>query len=69
MTVKCPDGVKVIYLTAGKIYEAVRYGHDNYEVVADNGISMIIRLKNCFHLGGKDWIIVEVKRNKKTNWV
>ena len=65
--VKAPEGCES-YLTAGKIYDVLGFWYDweesfgySFTILNDEGYIAECLEKNCDHLNGKDWIIVETE--------
>jgi hypothetical protein len=67
LKVQAPEGCDS-YLTAGKIYDVVGYweklnraqGH-GFNIIDDEGYEISCREKNCAHIDGKNWIIIETE--------
>lgn len=65
--VQAPDGCSENF-TPGKIYDVIGFWVDGigknghrFTIIADCGIEADCLEKNCAHLKGKDWIIVEAE--------
>ena len=56
--VKAPEGC-CEYLTEGNVYRCYDIGVYGFNIIDDEGEEIYCRFKDCGHLNGKDWIIVE----------
>jgi len=63
--VQAPEGCES-YLTAGKIYDVVNcYASESgyfFNIIDDDGDTLICSGSQCPHLNGGNWIIVDVKK-------
>lgn len=50
---------EIDYLTVGKVYEARDQSSNINYIVDDYGDRILIAIRRCPHLCGKNWVIVE----------
>lgn len=48
------------YLTSDKLYPIIQKRKRSFLIVGDDGVELFCIYKNCAHLGGGDWEIIEV---------